>query len=209
MKIEDAVKIRNGAAQERTRLTNELNQLTKDLSVLKERMDLAEKEGDLEAYNEAKADREAVEFKIRAVRRQIRTPSYNVPEIEEAWNTYAESYNAKFSKKMKAYREKVADLGKDFMELVAMQNIAMQRERACSDLTGQYGNNPKMKQLEKIPLDYGKCHDTQFFSFYGVITPNAAYNASIVATGSTVENMEGETLRQICMDYGRFGKKES
>lgn len=209
MKIDDAVKLRDGAAQERTQMEQELKQLASDLSVLSERMDLAEKEGDLDAYHEAKADREAVEFKIRAVRRKIRTPSYNVPEIEEAWDTYAESYNAKFLKKMKAYREKVADLGKDFMELVAMQNVALTKERACIDLTGNNGFNPKMKQLEKLPLDYGKCHDAQFFSFYGVITPNAAYNATIVANGSIVGDMEGETLLQTCMDYGRFGKKES
>lgn len=197
MKIEDCVKLHETVTQKNEALRQELSSLTSSLTALKEKMSKAESDGDLSAYKAAKDEYEGAQFRIRALRSRLAKPQYDVPEIEKAWHNYATRHNRAFSEKMDDFKEKVFALGKDYKELVMLQNEAQYKKRCCGDLL-PLGKQSSMDGIESLPVgDFGEHPDIAFFKLYGALTSTEAMNAQLIENGSVVESLSDDSTSGI------------
>lgn len=195
MKIEDVMALREAKIKEKEATNKELSALVEQLEAVKKRRNKAEKEGDLNAFREAANEYESISFRIRAIRNNNTKFTYSTPEIVSAWNGYAERYNKKFDKKLESFKQKVADLAKDYRELIELQNDAQGKEDSCIDLM----ENPfaAKKTISKLPREDDcaniNCPDTCFFMSYDAFTHDEAVNAQIVLNGGHISSLNSPT----------------
>lgn len=151
-------KIRH-AAEERAKLSAELDALRKAEAEAKEKVNAAADAGDVELYTTLDNERQKLTVAAFVKSRQLEklNKPFTEEEILDAWKDYAGKYGKDLDRKLKDFASARKALVKSYMDICKMQGEMLHKRRRCVELSSFDAVN---FPVNMIPLL--SAHDSSF-----------------------------------------------
>ena len=158
-------------AQERAaEKAEEIRQAEKDLAALRREQENAARAGDQEAFDAKAEEIQKAERRIYVLIKSSDTSGIVTPEdAREAWTNYAQTFGRSQGAKLAAYDKKRRELCRDYEDLIAGQNDALQAREEVAAMAGTDAGSYDLP--EWIPTD-AEQNAPQTFGGYA---PDAEY----------------------------------
>lgn len=209
MKFTDYLnKKQNDISSRKNRVSDQIQAVLKQMSVLREKMIESASEGDFDLYNDCDAELKMLNNKLHVLRASSEADFIKREESLKVWSEYASNYNKVFKSKYTSFLKKMKDCADDYKELVRMQNEALlQRntcnyevneddfEKACNILDMDMASLEYLQDKEKVVcLGHNVPIEVACFYKLGFITRNELDDYRLIAGCRSQIEMGGEPL---------------
>ncbi len=204
--MDEILRIDVRSIQERSKLEDEARELTARIGDLQKTMDQAIAEGDTPynrgVYERADSEQRKLIARLGFVKNLLAVPRPMVTrqEVLEAWQQYAERYNASVEPDLIKYDKARRELAKQFQTIVRKQNEAMKvRDKLTAVLEALPGGvefnifgaaDPEMEPIEGLPSTKPVVYEGQyttgdlaFFASHGDLPQSEVWRYDAVLYG--------------------------